>query len=187
MLQIIAGGMKLAQGIMGSRSAKKAAKRKAKMIRQMADYNARVKEMEARSVVKTMGAETTRAYKTKRRQMASQRAAYAKTGAVSSGTPMAVMLEQASEMEMDIQNQRRNRLLEEQNLRQQAKTGRYEGEMQAQTAIAEGKAQARASLLGGISGAIGGLGAGLSGIAGATEAGTLSAGFSKLGAKSLLQ
>ena len=187
MLQLVTGAMSLASGIMGSSSAKKEAKRKAKAIRQMSDYNAKVKEMEARSVVKTMGAETTRAYKSKRRQMASQRAAYAKTGAVSSGTPMAVMLEQATEMEMDIQNQRRNRLLQEQNLKQQAKTGRYEGEMQAQTAIAEGKAAARASLLGGIAGAVGGLGGALGGIAEAGGKGGFGAGLSKLGAKALLQ
>ena len=187
MLQLVTGGLKLAQGIMGSSSAKKEAKRKARAIRQMADYNAKVKEMEARSVIKTMRSETTRAYKSKRKQMASQRAAYSKTGAVSSGTPMAVMLEQATEMEMDIQNQRRNRLLQEQNLNQQAKTGRYEGEMQAQTAIAEGQAQARASLLGGIAGAVGGIGGALGGIAGATDAGTLSAGFKSLGSKALLQ
>lgn len=187
MLQLVMGGMKLAQGIMGSNSAKKEAKRKARAIRQMADYNARVKEMEARSVRETMGAETTRAYKGKRRQMASQRAAYAKTGAVSSGTPLAVMIEQATEMEMDIQSQRRNRLLQEQTLQQEAKTGRYQGEVQAQNAIAEGKAASRASLLGGISGAIGGIGAGFSGIAGSTDAGTLSAGFKSLGAKAFLK
>lgn len=187
MLQLVSGAMSLASGIMGSSSAKKAAKNKARIIRKMADYNAKVKEMEARSVVKTMGAETTRAYKDKRRAMASQRAAYAKSGAVSSGTPMAVLLEQATEMEMDIQNQRRNRLLEEQNLKQQAKTGRYEGEMQAQAAIAEGKAQARASLLGGIAGAVGGIGGALGGIAQAGGKGGLGAGFSKLGAKALLQ
>ena len=119
--------------------------------------------------------------------MAAQRAAYAKTGVVFSGTPMEVMLDQAMEMEMDIQNQRRNKLLQEQNLRQQAKTTRYTGEMQAQTAIAEGKARARASLLGGISGAVGSFGAGLSGVKGATDKGTLSAGFKELGYKSFLQ
>ena len=162
MLNFVMGGMSLASGIMGSRSAKKAARRKAAQMRAIANYNARVKEMEAKSVLQTMQAETTRAYKSKRRQMAAQRAAYAKTGAVSAGTPMEVMLDQAIEMEMDIQNQRRNRLLQEQNLRQQAKTTRYTGEMQAQTAIAEGKAAARASLLGGISGAVGSFGAGMS-------------------------
>ena len=187
MLNFVMGGMSLASGILGSRSAKKAARAKAAQMRAMADYNARVKEMEAKSVLQTMQAETTRAYKSKRRQMAAQRAAYAKTGVVSSGTPMEVMLDQAIEMEMDIQNQRRNRLLEEQNLRQQAKTTRYTGEMQAQTAIAEGKARARASLLGGITGAVGSFGAGLSSVKGATESGTFSAGFKELGYKSFLQ
>jgi len=108
-----------------------------------------------------MSAETTRAYGTKRRAMATQRAAYGKTGAATSGTPMAVMLEQATEMEMDIQNQRRNRLLQAQNLRQQGKTAVYEGEMQAQQAIAEGKAAARSSMMSGLMGAVGGFGAGM--------------------------
>lgn len=187
MLNFVAAGMSLASGIMGARSAKKSAQRKAAQMRAMANYNARVKEMEAKSVLQTMGAETTRAYKSKRRQMAAQRAAYAKTGVVSSGTPMEVMLDQAIEMEMDVQNQRRNRLLQEQNLRQQAKTTRYTGEMQAQTAIAEGRAQARASLLGGITSAVGGVASGMSNVKGATESGTFSAGFKELGYKSFLQ
>jgi len=186
MLNLVTAGMSLASGFLGKKSARKEARRKAQAIRQMADYNAKVKEMEARSVRKTMGAETTRAYKSKRQQMATQRAAYSKTGAVSSGTPMAVMLEQATEMEMDIQNQRRNRLLQEQNLRQQAKTVRYEGEMQAQNAIAEGKAAGRASLLGGITGAVSGIGSTLGNIKKIGE-GSIGAGFKSLGAKSLLQ
>lgn len=186
MLQLVTAGMSLAGGFLGKKSARKEARRKAQAIRQMADYNAKVKEMEARSVRKTMGAETTRAYKSKRQQMASQRAAYSKTGAVSSGTPMAVMLEQATEMEMDIQNQRRNRLLQEQNLKQQAKTGRYEGEMQAQNAIAEGKAAGRASLLGGITGAVSGIGSALGNIKKIGE-GSIGAGFKSLGSKALLQ
>ena len=186
MLNFVAAGMSLASGIMGARSAKKSAQRKAAQMRAMADYNARVKEMEAKSVLQTMGAETTRAYKSKRRQMAAQRAAYAKTGVVSSGTPMEVMLDQAIEMEMDVQNQRRNRLLQEQNLSQQAKTTRYTGEMQAQTAIAN-TVQARASLLGGITSAVGGVASGMSNVKGATESGTFSAGFKELGYKSFLQ
>jgi len=176
MLNLVTGGMSLAAGIMGRRSAKKEARRKARALRAMAQYNAKVKEMEARSVRETMGAETTRAYKSKRRQMATQRAAFSKTGAVSSGTPMAVMLEQATEMEMDIQNQRRNRMLQEQNLRQQAKTTRYEGEMGAKAAIAEGRAAARSSLLGGITGAMVGISSALSGISKAKADGSYEAG-----------
>ncbi len=187
MLNFVMGGMSLASGIMGSRSAKKAARARARAIREMADYNARVKEMESQSVLQTMRAETTRAYKSKRRSMAAQRAAYAKTGAAVSGTPLNVMIEQAVEMEMGIQNQRRNRLLESQQLEQQAKTTRYTGDIQAQQAIQAGKAAARQSLLGGITGAVGTFGAGLSNIKAATDSGTLSAGFDKLGYKSFLQ
>jgi hypothetical protein len=186
MLGLVQGGMSLVGGFLGKKSAKEEARRKAAALRAMAGYNAKVKEMEARSVRETMRAETTRAYKSKRQQMASQRAAYSKTGAVSSGTPMAVMLEQATEMEMDIQNQRRNRLLQEQNLRQQAKTSRYEGEMEAQSAIAEGRAAGRASLLGGITGAVGGIGSTLGNIKEIGE-GSIGAGIKKLGFKSLLQ
>lgn len=149
MLQFVAAGLSLAQGILGSRSARKQAKAQARAARAMAKYNRDVREMEARSVEATMAAETTRAYKQKRQTMASQRAAYAKTGVVSSGSPMSVMLDQAIEMEMDIQNQRRNRLLESQRLRQQGKMAVYEGEMNARRIQAEGRANARQTLLSG--------------------------------------
>lgn len=162
MLNFVQAGLSLAGGFLGKKSAKKAARNKARAIRQMAKYNAAVKKMEEKSVLQTMGAETSRSYKTKRRQMASQRAAFSKTGAVSKGTPMTVMLEQALDMESDIQNQRRNRLLQAQNLRQQGKAIKYQGEMQAQTAIEEGRAAGRASLLSGFTGAVGSIGAGLS-------------------------
>lgn len=158
------GGMSLAKGIMGSNSAKKAAKRKAQQMRAMASYNARVKEMEAKSVELATRMETKKDYKAKRRAMATQQATYSKTGAIAKGTPMSVMLEQATEMELDIQNKRYNRLLEQQNLKQKAKGIRYEGEMGAQAAIAEGKAQARSSLLSGIMGGVGSFGAGMAGI-----------------------
>tara|TARA_R100001510_G_C7656882_1_gene217537 strand:+ start:2350 stop:2895 length:546 start_codon:yes stop_codon:yes gene_type:complete len=164
MLQFIAGGLSLAQGIFGYRSAKKQAKRKARMIRQMSKYNAEVKEMEARSIARAMEAETTRAYKQKRKGISTQRAAYAKTGAISAGTPMSVMIDQALEMELDIQDQRRNRLLEIQNKRQQATMTRYEGEVGAQTAKIEGRAASRQSLLSGFAGAVAGFGAGIKGV-----------------------
>lgn len=184
MLNIVMGGMSLAQGFIGSRSAKKAARAKAAQMRAMADYNARVKEMEAKSVANTMGFETKRGAKSIYKAKAAQKVAASKD---LSNTPLEVLVDQAIEMQMDIQNKRRNRLLQEQNLRQQAKVTRYTGEMQAQTAIAQGKAQARASLLSGITGAVGSFGAGLSNVKGATESGTFSAGFKELGYKSFLQ
>ena len=164
MLNFVQAGLSLASGFMGSSSAKKAAKRKAQQIRAMASYNARVKEMEARSIQAVGKYETKQAYKQRTRAVQEQRAAFAKTGAITSGTPMSVMIEQAMQMDIDVQNQRRNRLLQEQNLKQQAKGIQYEGEVGAETALAEGRAKARSSLLGGISSAIGGIGAGMSAI-----------------------
>jgi len=149
MLQFIAAGLSLAEGIFGYRSAKKQAKAQARAARAMAKYNRDVREMEARSTDATMRAETTRSYKQKRQTMASQRVAFSQTGVVSSGSPMAVMLDQAIEMEMDIQNQRRNRLLQSQALRQSGKMSMYEGEMNARRIKAEGKAKATQSLLSG--------------------------------------
>lgn len=158
MLNFISAGISLASGFMGSSSAKKAAKRKAQQMRAMANYNARVKEMEAKSILNTLEAETKRDAKSIYATKATQKVAQSKD---LSKTPMSVMIEQAMEMDLDVQNQRRNRLLQEQNLKQQAKGIRYEGEVGAETALAEGRAKARSSLLGGISGAIGGIGAGL--------------------------
>jgi hypothetical protein len=173
MLQIIAGAMSIAGGIIGSRDAKKNARRKAQMIRKMSDYNARVNEMEARSVEQSMRAETSRSYKQKRRALAEQRATYAKAGANLSGTSMEVLLDQAQEMEFDIQNERRNRLLQSQALRQGAKTTRYEGKLEASAAMSEGKALARQTLFSGISQGIGQIGSGITSksTSGTTEAG----------------
>jgi len=161
MLQFVTAGMALAKGFYGSRSAKEAAQRKARAIRQMAKYNAGVKEKEADSVKSVMEFETKRGAKSIYKAKSAQKVAASKDLA---NTPLEVLVDQASEMDTKLNSQRRNKLLQEQNLRQQAKVTRYTGEMQAQGAIAEGKAQARASLLGGISSAVGGIGAGMSGI-----------------------
>ncbi len=161
MFQIVAGTIALAGGLIGSRDAKKNARRKAQMIKQMADYNARVNEMEARSVEQSMRAETSRSYKQKRKALAEQRATYAKAGANLSGTSMEVLLDQAQEMEFDIQNERRNRLLQAQALRQGAKTTRYEGKLEASAAMSEGKALARRTLFSGLSQGIGAIGSGI--------------------------
>ena len=161
MLKLVTAGLGLVQGIMGSRSAKKAARRKAEMIRRTTEYNAGVKEKEAESVKSVMEFETKRGAKSIYKAKAEQKVAASKDLA---NTPLEVLVDQASEMNTQLNSQRRNRLLQEQNLRQQAKVTRYTGEMQAQTAIAEGKAQARASLLGGISSAVSGIGSAMGGI-----------------------
>jgi hypothetical protein len=145
--------LSIAGGFLKSKYQKRLARTKARMIKQFADYNADVKDMEARSVLQTMGAETTRSYKQKRKSMAAQRATFAKTGATLSGTPSSVLLDQALEMQYDIANERRNRMLQAQTLTQTGKTTRYEGKLDAKSALLEGKAKAKDSLISGFTGA----------------------------------
>ena len=148
-LGVAQAGLSLAGGFFGSKAAKKAARRKAAYIRKMAKYNADVKYMEAKSIANTMRFESKVGAKSIYKMQASQRAAASKDLAK---VPLEVLVDQASEMSTQLNAQRRNRLLQEQNTKQQAKAITFKGEMQATSAIAEGKAQARAAMIKGITG-----------------------------------
>ena len=154
MLNLVSAGLSLAQGFLGARSARAAGRAKAKQARAMAAYNASVKNMEARSIDSSMRAETTRAYRQKRRALGETKTTIAKTGAQMSGTTMDVMIESASNMQMDILNARRNRQLQIATKEQEGKAIKWQGEIQAQQARLEAKQAAQASLLSGFSGAI---------------------------------
>ena len=138
-------------GFLRSKYQKRLARTKARMIKQFADYNANVKDMEARSVLDTMRAETSRSRKRGRALTAKQRASVAAMNVKTEGTPLTVLLDQALEIEYDILNNRRNRLLEAQTLTQAGKTTRYEGKLDAKSTILEGKAKAKGSIISGFS------------------------------------
>jgi hypothetical protein len=107
----------------------------------------------AEAVESAMGTETTKAHEQARKLKASQVAAYAKSGAeISSGTPLLVLAEQAGEMERDILEQRRNRMIQAQGLRHQADVAKYQGRMASRAGILG----AGGTLLGGAAG-LGGL------------------------------
>ncbi len=146
-------GLQIAGGFLKSKYQKRLARTKARMIKQFADYNANVKDMEARSVLDTMRAETSRSRKRGRALTAKQRASVAAMNVKTEGTPLTVLLDQALEIEYDILNDRRNRLLQAQTLTQAAKTTRYEGKLDAKSALLEGKAKAKDTLISGFTGA----------------------------------
>jgi hypothetical protein len=154
MLNLVSAGLSLAQGFLGARSARAAGRAKAKQARAMAAYNASVKNMEAKSIAQSMDVETRQAYKQKRRALGETQTAIVKSGAQMSGTTMDVMLESASNMQMDILNARRNRQLQIATKEQQSKAIKWEGEIQARQARFEAKQAAQASLLSGFSGAM---------------------------------
>lgn len=100
-----------------------------------AEYNAQLQRNKAQAIAYARQAETRRMTASARRAMASQRAIYSKTGAVITGdTPLFVMLEQAGDMQQDIMNQRRNRMIQEQQAEAGADMTEYEGKMARQAA-----------------------------------------------------
>jgi hypothetical protein len=116
--------------------------------RRQAEYNANLMHQRADAVGQLSARESELARERGRELKASQLAAYAKSGAVpTSGTPLVVMAEQAADMERDILERRRSRLIEQQQLRSQAEMLK-----------AQGKAASRGGLLGGAAQLLGGAG-----------------------------
>ena len=100
----------------------------------VAKYNAKILEQRAKLTEQAMQSETERMHKQARSLKATQEVGFAKSGAVvSSGTPLMVLAEQAGEMEKDVLQMRRNKMIEAQGFRSQAAMAKYEG-AQAQKA-----------------------------------------------------
>ena len=126
----------------------------------MAKYNAAVMMQRAKATRQAMESETRLMAEGARRTTASQTAAYAKSGAsISGGTPLLVLAEQAGKMQLDILEQRRNRMIEEQQYKSQAAMLRYQGKQAkmagiigAGSTILGGASKAGMSLMGGMGG-----------------------------------
>lgn len=154
MLNLVSAGMSLAGGIMKSRSAREAGKAQARQIRLMANYNAKVQEMEAESMEYAAGIGLDRAYEGKRRGLAGAESALSKSGAQMSGTALDVMLQSAKNIQADINMQRRNNQLGIQRKKQQAKGTKWQGAIEAEQALSEARAKARDAMISGVTGAI---------------------------------
>lgn len=110
-----------------------------------AKHNATILNQRAKAVESASASETSRMHKEARGLKAEQLAAASKSGAaISEGTPLAVLAEQAGIMEMDIMEQRRTRAIEAQGLRSQAKQTLLQGK--------QARKAARFSMLGPLGG-----------------------------------
>ena len=88
--------------------------------REAGKYNKNLLNRRAEMVEQQMRRETELATEQGRRIKASQYAAYSKSGAApTSGTPLLVMVEQAGDIQRDILENRRNRMIEAAGLRHQ--------------------------------------------------------------------
>ena len=89
-------------------------------------YNAEILEQNADLIAAARDIETERMIEGARELKAKQRASYSKSGAaIDSGTPLIVVLDQASKVQKDILQHRRNRMIEEQGMRHQADMQRW--------------------------------------------------------------
>ena len=94
----------------------------------VANYNSDILRQRAKLTEQAMQSETERMHKDARSLKATQGVGMAKSGAVvSSGTPLMVLAEQAGEMEKDVLQMRRNKMIEAQGLRSEAAMVKYGG------------------------------------------------------------
>jgi hypothetical protein len=101
----------------------------------MGKYNADLAKNEAIAKEQQSRFESLQMQKDKERLTAAQRAGFAKGGSmITEGTPLLLMAEQAGTMELDILNNQRNRAMEAQALRSQAKLDIYAGNQAARAA-----------------------------------------------------
>ena len=122
-----------------------------------ANYNAKLAENEAKAKEQQAHVESQQMQKQKERLIASQRAGFAKGGAViTEGTPLLLMAEQAGEAELDILQNQRNRAMEATALKSEASLQKYQGKQAARAA----NIGAIGTVIGGVGGLAGQLGGG---------------------------
>jgi hypothetical protein len=98
-------------------------------------YNAKLAENEAIAAEQQSHVESQQMQKNKERLIASQRAGFAKGGAViTEGTPLLLMAEQAGNAELDILQNQRNRAMQGTSLLSQAEMSKWQGNQAARAA-----------------------------------------------------
>ena len=148
---IIAGtGVAVASHI----QAGKEAERQGKSQRAIAEYNARIAELEATEKLDVASFEETKFRKAGERLKARQRVAFAKAGVEPVGTPMDVLEETAIQLETDALMIRRGGQIGARGLTSEAQLQRISG----RSAILRGKARKRAANIRALGTGISGLG-----------------------------
>ena len=134
-------------GVVGASISAKAQRAQGEAAKREAEYNAKLYENKALAIEYASRAESDIANRQFRRLQATQRAGFAKGGAViTEDTPLEVMLEQIQEMSLEANNNRRTRMIEAQHARAGKDMTLYEG----QNALYLSRVKSRATLLGGI-------------------------------------
>jgi hypothetical protein len=139
-------------GVVGASISARAQRAQGEAAKREAEYNAKLYENKALAIEYASRAESDIANRQFRRLQATQRAGFAKGGAViTEDTPLEVMLEQIEEMSLEANNNRRTRMIEAQHARAGKDMSLYQGE----NAVYLSRVKSRATLLGGILSGVG--------------------------------
>ena len=134
-------------GIMSSRAAAKTTMQQARMRQQEFDYNAKIFKEKARATEMAGREERRLLGRVQREVAATQKVGFAKTGAsIDSGSPLLVQLDQLKRMQYDMNNARRNSLIQEKQNLQQADMYTFKGKSALYSGRMEASAQRRAGM-----------------------------------------
>ena len=134
-------------GIMSSRAAAKTTMQQARMRQQEFDYNAKIFKEKARATEMAGREERRLLGRVQREVAATQKVGFVKTGAsIDSGSPLLVQLDQLKRMQYDMNNARRNSLIQEKQNLQQADMYTFKGKCALYSGRMEASAQRRAGM-----------------------------------------
>jgi hypothetical protein len=129
----------------------RAQKAQGEVAKREAEYNAKIYENRAKSIEFAMQAESARMISNQRRAQATQEVMAASMGArIDEGTPLNVMLEQVELMALDVNNLRRNRMIEATHERAGKEMTLYQGENALYLAKQKANATRQAGLMSGL-------------------------------------
>ena len=140
----IQAGASILGGLMGSSAANK----QAKAARAMAQYNANVARMNAKSEADSIEFSARRLAKQQREMQAQQRMSVASRGGMIGGTDLLTLLDQAEQMQLDQLELVRQRDIATIRGDQAAQGAIYQGQQQAAVAKAQGRAAIAQGALG---------------------------------------
>ena len=144
----LAFGIQGAASVIGGLFGRSAAKKQAKAAKAMAQYNANVARVNARSEADAIEFSARRLAKQQRELQAQQRMSVASRGGTLGGTDLLTLLDQAEQMQLDQLELQRQADIATITGEQKARSTIYQGQQQAQIARAEGRAALAKGVLG---------------------------------------
>ena len=144
----LAFGIQGASSVIGGLFGRSAAKKQAKAAKAMAQYNANVARVNARSEADAIEFSARRLAKQQRELQAQQRMSVASRGGTLGGTDLLTLLDQAEQMQLDQLELQRQADIATISGEQQARSIIFQGQQQAQISKAQGRAAMAQGLLG---------------------------------------